>query len=92
MNSLLFLSLKITSHLPPLFCLRTTKSLLCLGAVFTRFKDKIIMLQTYCGYAGESREREKVSLVISVSPSCVVGKIVTYCMGNGGPQIVNTPI
>lgn len=96
LNSLLFLCLKTTptslnthTHLGvhtqlPADHKISFKS----GAVFIRFKDKVVMLQTQCGYTGGvKRTWEGFTCHHGISPR----KIVTCCMGNSGPQIVNTP-
>lgn len=61
------------------------------GVLLIRFQDKVVMLQSHCGYATGSQENVRRFHLSSLSPNCALRKIVIYCMGNGGPQIVNTP-
>lgn len=87
-NSLLFLSLtpSLFVHMLP----EDHKISFMSCARFVRFSDKVVMLQRQIvGMHGEPREREKVSLVITISQLC--SRENSYCMGNGGRQIVNTP-
>lgn len=76
MNSLQFLFLPSPCHSPHTQLPADHKISFMSGAVFIRFQDKVVMLQTHCGYTGGvKRTWEGFICHHSTSPICVIGKI-----------------